>query len=138
MRRITFMQFVPKCPPVTVTWQFVTILCHSSGVTDYNDHFYCHINHAWKYAYSATFDFTCVGEPEVLCSPDTIHYSPEIIKISRCIIEVIPSLNVRGRNPILSVKADFDDILADFRGILLSVTQPNLPSFTRICQDLPN
>lgn len=26
------MQFVPKCPPVTN----VTILCHSSGVIDYN------------------------------------------------------------------------------------------------------
>ena len=33
---------------------------------------------------------------------------------------------------LTALKADFDDILAGFRGILLSVTNPN---FTRICQD---
>ena len=34
---------------------------------------------------------------------------------------------------LTALKADFDDILAGFRGILLSVTNPN---FTRIYQDL--
>jgi hypothetical protein len=68
-------------------------------------------------------------------SPDTIYYSPEIIKISRCIIEGIPSLNVRGRNPILKlISTTFWPIFEAYCYLSLRPIYPVLPGFAKICQ----